>query len=47
MILVLSPVHQLFFGVSIVALIMIFTVIFMVSSDAYENNDRLMRFLKK
>ena len=47
MILVLSPVQQLFFGVSLVALLMIATVAFMVSSDSYENNDRLMKFLKK
>ena len=47
MIGVLAPVQQLFFGISLVAILMIFTVAFMVSSDAYENSDRLKSLFKK
>tara|TARA_Y100001968_G_scaffold228527_1_gene211317 strand:+ start:101 stop:244 length:144 start_codon:yes stop_codon:yes gene_type:complete len=47
MIATLSPIHQLFFGVSIVGVLMLSTVVYMVSSDGYENYDRLKKFFNK
>ncbi len=43
----LGPVQQLFFGVSVVAVVMIATVIFMVNDIHYENIDRLESGIKK
>ena len=37
----LDPIQQLFFGVSVVAIVMIATVIYMVSDSNYANTDRL------
>ena len=42
----LNPIHQLFFGVSVVAIIMIATVIYMVNDSNYENTDRLETGIK-
>ena len=43
----LDPVQQVFFGISLIAIIMLATVAFMVSSDCYENSDRLKKLFKK
>ena len=46
MLLVLGTSQKLFFVVSLVAILMLATVSFMISSDGYENNDRLKKFLE-
>tara|TARA_Y100001968_G_C19315172_1_gene696265 strand:- start:640 stop:783 length:144 start_codon:yes stop_codon:yes gene_type:complete len=47
MLATLNPAQQLFFGVSFVGVLMLATVVFMVSSDGYENYDRLKKIFKK
>tara|TARA_Y100001968_G_C18857606_1_gene481063 strand:+ start:303 stop:452 length:150 start_codon:yes stop_codon:yes gene_type:complete len=42
----LGPFQQLFYGVSLVAVVMTALVAFMVSSSGYENTDRLKSFFK-
>tara|TARA_B100000131_G_C17618006_1_gene410571 strand:+ start:134 stop:307 length:174 start_codon:yes stop_codon:yes gene_type:complete len=43
----LNPIQQLFFGVSVVAIVMIATVVYMVSSSNYKNTDRLEKSINE
>ena len=47
MFIALSPVQQLFFGVSFIGVMMFATVAFMVNSSEYKNVDRLNNLFKK
>ncbi len=42
----LGPIQSLFFGITVVAVVMLATVVFMVSNQNYENTDRLKNLFK-